>query len=129
MFARVYDGAVKFGPVDQDDPRRPSMQVADELRQAIRSGKLTPGERLPAIADLSAAYGIARNTVASALSKLQDENLVVIRQGSGAYVRSKIDIGDDDHDDPVMAELLMIREQLRVIAERLDAVERVVDLP
>ena len=74
-------------PLDPDDPRPPYQQVAGELRAAILSRKLLPGEKLPSGAELAREYGVARMTVLQAIRLLRDDSLVVTRQGSGVFVR------------------------------------------
>ncbi|MET9346796.1 GntR family transcriptional regulator [Streptomyces termitum] len=74
---------------DQDGARRPKYQrIADELREAIRSGDFAPGDRLPGENDLMAAHDVARMTVRQALAVLGGEGLTEARKGSGVFVRS-----------------------------------------
>lgn len=75
--------------LDPDDPRPPYVQVANKLRDAIRTGTLHPGEKLPSGSELASRYGVARMTVQNAIRLLRDEGLVVSRQGSGVFVRSR----------------------------------------
>lgn len=75
--------------LDPEDPRPPYQQVAAQLRAAILTRKLTPGERLPSQAELSQRYGVARMTIQQALRILKDEGLTVSRQGSGVFVRER----------------------------------------
>ncbi|WP_443047951.1 MocR-like pyridoxine biosynthesis transcription factor PdxR [Streptomyces sp. H39-S7] len=56
------------------------------LREAIRSGRLAPGTRLPPYRTLSTDLGIARNTVAEAYAELVAEGWLTARQGSGTRV-------------------------------------------
>lgn len=77
--------------LDPDDPRTSSQQIAAKLRAAILTGKLQPGEKLPSQNDLASRYGIARETVKSALRLLDHDRLILSRQGSGAYVRARIE--------------------------------------
>ncbi|MEV0369917.1 PLP-dependent aminotransferase family protein [Streptomyces sp. NPDC050636] len=56
------------------------------LRDAVRSGRLAPGTRLPAYRSLAADLGIARNTVADAYAELVAEGWLSARQGSGTLV-------------------------------------------
>src|SRR5690606_24539176 len=44
-------------------------QVASELRRAIYSGALGPGDQLPTEADLMQVHGVSRNTVRLALGE------------------------------------------------------------
>ena len=75
--------------LDPDDPRPASQQIANVLRAAIRTGKFAPGDRLPSQLELADRYGVARETVKSALRVLRDERLIITRQGSGAFVRAQ----------------------------------------
>lgn len=75
--------------LDPADPRAPYQQVANALRAAILTRKLTPGEKLPSGSELARRYGVARMTVQQAVRLLRDEGLVVSRQGSGVYVRQR----------------------------------------
>lgn len=62
--------------------------VAGALRESIHSGRYTSGERLPTEEHLADEYDVSRNTVREAMKGLENEGLVVIRQGSGTYVRT-----------------------------------------
>ncbi|MBC2874743.1 MULTISPECIES: MocR-like pyridoxine biosynthesis transcription factor PdxR [Streptomyces] len=56
------------------------------LRDAVRSGRLTPGTRLPSSRSLAGDLGMARNTVADAYGELVAEGWLTARQGSGTRV-------------------------------------------
>ncbi|MEV5510463.1 GntR family transcriptional regulator [Streptomyces orinoci] len=75
--------------LDPDDPRPPYAQITNALRAAILTKTLQPGEKLPSQSDLTKRYGVSRATVQRALRDLQDEGLIVARQGSGVFVRSR----------------------------------------
>ncbi|NQU39713.1 MAG: GntR family transcriptional regulator [Lentisphaerae bacterium] len=62
-------------------------QVADRLRQDILAGRHASGVRLPTERDLCTGYDVSRITIRQALSLLEDEQLIIRRQGSGTYVR------------------------------------------
>ncbi|NGO14937.1 PLP-dependent aminotransferase family protein [Streptomyces sp. HC44] len=59
------------------------------LREAVRSGRLVPGTRLPPYRSLAADLGIARNTVADAYAELVAEGWLTARQGSGTRVADR----------------------------------------
>ncbi|MEX2309417.1 MAG: GntR family transcriptional regulator [Pirellulales bacterium] len=59
-----------------------------ELRQAIQSGKLAPGEMVGTEFAFSQKWGIARNTVRRRIDTLVVEGLLERRPGKGLYVSS-----------------------------------------
>ncbi|MFF5716891.1 PLP-dependent aminotransferase family protein [Streptomyces buecherae] len=59
------------------------------LRDAVRSGRLAPGTRLPSSRTLATDLGIARNTVADAYAELVAEGWLTARQGSGTRVAER----------------------------------------
>ncbi|MBO1335368.1 PLP-dependent aminotransferase family protein [Streptomyces sp. VRA16 Mangrove soil] len=67
--------------------RRGALTAA--LREAVRSGRLAPGTRLPPYRALAADLGVARNTVADAYAELVAEGWLTARQGSGTRVAER----------------------------------------
>ncbi|MFJ9816373.1 PLP-dependent aminotransferase family protein [Streptomyces sp. NPDC101151] len=59
------------------------------LREAVGSGRLAPGTRLPPYRSLAADLGVARNTVADAYAELVAEGWLTARQGSGTRVADR----------------------------------------
>ncbi|NUR82803.1 MAG: winged helix-turn-helix transcriptional regulator, partial [Nonomuraea sp.] len=64
--------------------RRTGLERA--LREAVRSGRLTSGTRLPATRRLAQDLGLARGTVRAAYDQLIAEGYLAARQGSGTVV-------------------------------------------
>ncbi|MFB7594090.1 PLP-dependent aminotransferase family protein [Streptomyces sp. NPDC056160] len=63
--------------------------LTDALREAVRTGRLAPGTRLPSSRSLAADLGLARNTVADAYADLVAEGWLTARQGSGTHVADR----------------------------------------
>ncbi|MEV5339748.1 PLP-dependent aminotransferase family protein [Streptomyces sp. NPDC052676] len=63
--------------------------LTDALRDAVRTGRLAPGTRLPSSRSLAADLGLARNTVAGAYADLVAEGWLTARQGSGTRVADR----------------------------------------
>ena len=64
-------------------------QLEAALREAIRSGRLAAGTRLPPTGTLAADLGVARNTVAEVYGQLVAEGWLFARTGSGTSVASR----------------------------------------
>jgi DNA-binding LacI/PurR family transcriptional regulator len=62
-------------------------QVQDDIRQAIASNALLPGEIIPSESHLAKKYKVCRTTVRKALDELVRDNVIIKRPGKGAFVR------------------------------------------
>ncbi|WP_033303908.1 GntR family transcriptional regulator [Nocardiopsis alkaliphila] len=74
-------------PTSENGPPPVYREIAEELRERIRSGRYADGDRLPGENSLMERYGVARATARQALSVLINEGLAVAVRGSGVYVR------------------------------------------
>ena len=75
--------------LDPDDVRPPYAQVVDLLRREIDQGTLPAGTKLPTHQELATTFGVSIGTIKRALGELQGANLIVSRQGQGAFVRTR----------------------------------------
>jgi DNA-binding transcriptional regulator YhcF (GntR family) len=66
------------------------VQLAWGIRAAIASGRLRPGERLPALRDLAAELAINHNTLRAAVARLEAEGILESRHGSGTFVAAQV---------------------------------------
>ena len=62
------------------------LQIMDDIKQQIVSGRLKPGDKLASVRDLAMQYGVNPNTVQKALSELEWENLLYTMRTAGRYV-------------------------------------------
>jgi len=63
-----------------------SAQLAQHLRELIRSGQLAAGDRVPSEIDLAREHDVSRDTAQRALAFLAEEGLIVRRRGVGSIV-------------------------------------------
>lgn len=66
------------------------VQLMQQVRQAIRMGRLAPGDQLPPAREVAEHTGINPNTVLKAYRELEMAGLVEPRQGSGTFVREHL---------------------------------------
>ena len=62
------------------------VQLDWALRTAVTSGRLQPGERLPALRELAEQLGVNHNTLRAAVAKLESDGLLSSRHGAGTFV-------------------------------------------
>jgi len=72
--------------------------VLDQLREAILSGRIRPGERLPGERQLCEEFGVGRPTLREALRSLEAVGMIEVRPGKGggsyAVTPSESTLGD-----------------------------------
>jgi GntR family transcriptional regulator len=69
-------------------------QIIEQVKFAIASGELEPGEQLPTVRQLAVDLSVNPNTVIRAYRELEIERLLDTHQGSGTFVgteRPRID--------------------------------------
>ncbi len=64
-------------------------QIIEGIEQAIMTGSLSAGEKLPSERDLSIWLAVNRSTVIRAFDELADRNIIVKKAGSGTYVNDQ----------------------------------------
>lgn len=73
-----------INPRDKDTPSY--QQLANQLRDAIKSGALEPGDELPSLSRIKQETGLAQNTIRRGMKILVDEGLVYTVGGRATYV-------------------------------------------
>jgi GntR family transcriptional regulator len=94
--------------ISQSDGVPIYLQIVNQVKYLVASGRLKPGEELPPIRVLAKKLVVNPNTVARAYRELEVEGVVTTRRTAGTYV--------SDAGSP-----LARRERLRILAERADA--------
>lgn len=116
---------------------RPRRQVEDQIKAAILSGAVRPGDRLPGELELARQFEVSRTTVREALRSLSTQNLITKTPGAGggSFVRI-IDhsalrhaLMDSVHNLLALGtidfeEVALVRQHLEVPAVRLATVNR-----
>jgi len=64
-------------------------QIIDQVKSAIATGRLEPGNRLPTVRQLAVDLSVNPNTVSRAYTELELTGLVDTHMGSGTFVGQK----------------------------------------
>jgi GntR family transcriptional regulator len=62
------------------------LQLMEQVKHAIETGALRPGDQLPGIRPLAEELVINPNTVAKTYRELEHEGVIELRHGAGAFV-------------------------------------------
>ncbi len=65
------------------------LQLMEQVKHAIETGAVRPGEQLPGIRPLAEELVINPNTVAKAYRELEHEGVIELRHGAGAFVSAQ----------------------------------------
>src|SRR3954447_7703729 len=84
------------------------LQIVNQIKYLVSSGRLAVGEELPPIRTLAEQLVVNPNTVARAYRELEAGGIVEKRRTAGTYV--------SDQGSP-----LARRERLKILSERVDA--------
>lgn len=77
-------------PLTRDGTRSLAVQIEEELRCAIRLGKLRAGSLIPSTRDLARQLGVSRPLVVEAYAQLAAEGYLALRQGARPRVSASI---------------------------------------
>jgi DNA-binding transcriptional regulator YhcF (GntR family) len=62
------------------------LQLMEQVKHAVETGALRPGDQLPGMRPLAEELVINPNTVAKAYRELEREGVIELRHGAGAFV-------------------------------------------
>lgn len=72
--------------IDPDSGTPIYLQIIDELKTAVLSGRYRDGDRMLPVRELAVQLRVNPNTVAKAYRLMQDEGLLVSRPGGGTFI-------------------------------------------
>lgn len=112
------------------------LQLVDQVKAAVASGAMRPGDSLPSIRPLAEELRLNRNTVAKAYGELETQGVIETLPGKGCFVRAGSSpfrkevrrslVADAMDEAVVQAHHLQVgrSEFLALAKERFDAFER-----
>ncbi|HWI65472.1 MAG TPA: GntR family transcriptional regulator [Symbiobacteriaceae bacterium] len=103
-------------------------QLVDQVRQAVASGVLRAGDRLPSVRDLAIELAVNPNTIAKAYQELERESVIETPRGKGSFIADRDHKVSEDERLRQFAEaadkLVADAYRLRIDSERAAAIFR-----
>jgi len=72
--------------INLSDGKPVYQQLIDQVKMAIATGRVKPGDRLPTVRDVAVQVRVNRNTVARVYAELEGEGLLYTRAGQGTFI-------------------------------------------
>jgi DNA-binding GntR family transcriptional regulator len=114
-------------PINRQDARALSAQIADDLRRRVSAGDFAVGDKFPSLKALAAEYEVAELTVHAAVKQLQHEGVLASTSGRGTFVQAVPNdaaaSGPVDN-AAVLAAVDSLRQEVEALRLRVEAVER-----
>lgn len=109
-------------------PRKAYEQIITHIREAISSGKLHPGDRLPPEVDLARSLGVSRPTVREALKVLEALNVLESSTGptGGTFVKPLDAAGVADY---LMDSISLLLDVQELTLEELWVARGAIEIP
>lgn len=114
--------------IAEEDPRPPSVQAADILRQEILRGDIKPGARVGSVRDLADRFKISGMTMQRALTILRDEGFITTTS-RGSFARDPKTVARSSSADAdgtlseVLRQLDHVTSQLSDLRDRVERLE------
>jgi GntR family transcriptional regulator len=75
-----------IAPLEKDNPLPLYYRIMEQLREEIKRGHWNVDDKIPSEAELCDLFGVSRAVVRQALNELENDGLVIKKQGKGTYV-------------------------------------------
>jgi GntR family transcriptional regulator len=111
-------------------------QIVGQVTQAVASGVLRPGEKLPSVREMAVELAVNPNTIAKAYQELERDGVIETPRGKGSFIADRehtLSEGERlrqfaEGADRLVADAYRLRidpeRALAVLRERLAAAER-----
>lgn len=100
----MLSGVIEFR-IDRHSGVSTYLQIAAQVKQAMRMGLLGPGDKLPTAREVVEATRVNPNTVLKAYRELEHEGLVEGRRGMGTFITASLATSFARPDAPLRQDL------------------------
>lgn len=110
----------QWRPTPQETKGAPDY-VIEQIRQALISGSLHPGDKVPSESELAASFHVSRGSIRQAMKSLEMLGILTIRPGDGTYIN---DHPTSKSFNPLSYALLLSNPDMKMIVDARSALER-----
>ena len=89
------------------------MQIMNRIRDAIASGELAAGDKVPSVREFASEFEVNPNTMQKALSELERSGLVYSLRTSGRYITEDADLLEKLKKEQAYSHILEFMEKMR----------------
>lgn len=93
-------------------------EISDIILSEIKSGKLKPGDKLPAITKMAETYGVSQASIREALNRLKVLDVIEVKHGHGSFINQQMPLGFEQNFEIItkadIANLLDLRKIIEV---------------
>ena len=93
-------------------------EISDIILSEIKSGKLKPGDKLPAITKMADSYGVSQASIREALNRLKVLDVIHVKHGHGSFINQQMPLGFEQNFEIItkadIANLLDLRKIIEV---------------
>ena len=93
------------------------LEIMGQVKRAIATGELKPGDQLPTVRQLAADLRVNFNTVARAYRLLDEEGIISTQHGRGTYILDRL--SPKDGEKMRHKQLVLLAEHFVTEAEKL----------
>ena len=93
-------------------------EITDIILSDIKSGKLKPGDKLPAISKMAETYQVSQASIREALNSLKVLDVIQVKHGQGSFINEQMPLGFEQNFEIItksdIANLLELRKIIEV---------------
>ncbi len=95
-------------------------QIVDGFKEEIVTGKLSPGDQLPSVRDLSAKLTVNPNTIQKAFRALEAAGYIYPVTGRGNFVSEQINTASESQKEEIYARIASAVDELRYLGVKTE---------
>lgn len=99
--------------IDFDKNKPIYLQILDDVKNQLVSGKLKADQRLPSIRDLADELEVTPNTIQRVYRELESEKLSYTERGTGSYITQDPDVIENLKQALIREEVIRFHEQMQ----------------